>query len=203
MASLAPVRRHSDTSSARANRAAARPLGVPCPALTIGGRYSNLTGMSFLISVLGPKQVELLHEELPAVDTIGLFGNPGNANFQVDMPDIRAAAEVFKLRLEVVNASTGGDLEAAFAIMVQHRVGAVIRSDPFLISRRKQLIELAARHTMPAIYPFRWFTDDGGLISYGSSLLDLYRQTGIYVGKILNGAKPSELPLQQSTRWSW
>jgi putative tryptophan/tyrosine transport system substrate-binding protein len=162
---------------------------------------SNLTGMSMLISVLGPKHVELLHALLPAINTIAVLGNPGNPNFQADVPDIRAGADVLKQRLEVLTASTDGDLETAFATMAQHRVGAlIVIPDPFFISRRAQLIELAARHTLPAMYPFREFTDDGGLMSYGSSLLDLERQTGIYVGKILNGAKPADLPVQQSTK---
>jgi putative tryptophan/tyrosine transport system substrate-binding protein len=100
-----------------------------------------------------------------------------------------------------LTASTDSDLEAAFAIMVQHRVGAlIVLPDPFFISRRDKLVELAARHTMPAIYPFRVFPDRGGLISYGSNVLDLNQQAGIYVGKILRGVKPADLPIQQSTR---
>jgi ABC-type uncharacterized transport system substrate-binding protein len=162
---------------------------------------SNLTGVSNLISVLGPKRVELLHELLPTLNTIALLGNPSNPNFQADVPDIRIAADVLKQRLEVLAASTEGDLGAAFATMVQHQVRAlIVVPDPFFISQRAQLIELAARHTLPAIYPLRAFTDDGGLMSYGSSVLDLTRQIGIYVGKILNGAKPSDLPVHQSTK---
>ena len=161
----------------------------------------NLTGMSVSFSVLGPKRVELLHELLPEVSAIALLGNPGNANVRTDMPDIQAAADALKQRLEVLAASAESDLEAAFAIMVQHRVGAlIVMPDPFFISRRDKLVELAARHTMPAIYPFRGFPDLGGLMSYGSSVLDLNQQAGIYVGKILRGAKPADLPIQQSTR---
>jgi putative ABC transport system substrate-binding protein len=161
----------------------------------------NLTGMSVAFSVLGPKRVELLHELLPEVNTIALLGNLGNANVRTDMPDIQAAADALKQRLEVLTASTESDLEAAFSIMVQHRVGAlIVMPDPFFISRRDKLVELAARHTMPAIYPFRGFPDLGGLMSYGSSVLDLNQQAGIYVGKILRGAKPADLPIQQSTR---
>ena len=168
---------------------------------SFGRPTGNLTGMSFLFSVLGPKHVELLHELLPAVNTIALLGNPDNANFQADVPDIRAAADSVKQRLEVLAASTDGDLEAAFATMVQRRVGAlIVRPDPLFISRREQLIELAARHALPAIYPLRAFTDDGGLMSYGGSLGDLERHVGVYVGKILNGAKPADLPVQQSTK---
>jgi putative tryptophan/tyrosine transport system substrate-binding protein len=161
----------------------------------------NLTGMSVSFSVPGPKRVELLHELLPEVSTIALLGNPGNANVRTDVPDIQAAAGALKQRLEVLTASTESDLEAAFAIMVQHRVGAlVVMPDPFFISRRDEVVELAARYRMPAIYPFRVFPDRGGLISYGSNVLDLNQQAGIYVGKILRGAKPADLPIQQSTR---
>jgi putative ABC transport system substrate-binding protein len=145
--------------------------------------------------------LELLQELLPAINTIALLGNPVNANFQPDVPDIRGAAETLRQRLEVLTASTESDLAAAFATMSQHRVGAlVVMADPFLISRREQLVELAARHRMPTIYPSRVFVDLGGLMSYGSSVLDLSRQQGIYVGKILKGAKTSDLPIQQSTK---
>jgi len=161
----------------------------------------NLTGVSALISVLGPKRVELLHELLPAANTIALLANPGNVNIKTDEPEIRAAADGLKQHLEVLTASTESDLEAAFATMVQHRVGSlIVMPDPFFISRGKQLVALAARHAMPAIYPTRIFTDLGGLMSYGGNLVDLYQQAGIYVGKILKGAKPADFPIQQSTK---
>jgi len=101
----------------------------------------------------------------------------------------------------VLTASTESDLEAAFASMVQHRVGSlIVMPDPFFISRREQLVALAARHVMPAIYPSRLFADVGGLIGYGSNIPERWQQAGIYVGKILNGAKPADLPIQQSTK---
>ena len=161
----------------------------------------NLTGISFFFSVLGPKHVELLHELLPAANTIALLANSGNVNIKTDEPEIRAAADRLKQHLEVLTASTESDLEAAFATMVQHRDGSlIVMPDPFLIARREQLVALAARHMMPAIYPNRWFADLGGLMSYGGSILDLNQQAGIYVGKILKGAKPADLPIQQSTK---
>ena len=160
----------------------------------------NLTGVSISLSILGPKRVELLHELLPAVKTIAILGNPRNPNFQVDTPDIRAANDTLMQRLEVLAASTESDLEAAFAMMVQHRLGAlIVVPDPFFIGRREQLVQLAARHAIPTIYPSRVFVDVGGLISYGSSINDLARLSGIYVGRILKGAKPGDLPIQQST----
>jgi putative ABC transport system substrate-binding protein len=161
----------------------------------------NLTGVSVVISLLGPKCVELLHELLPAANTIALLANSGNVNSKVDEPEIRAAADRLKQHLEVLTASTERDLEAAFATTVQHRVGSlIVMPDPFFISRSKQHVTLAARHAMPAIYPLRIFADLGGLMSYGGSLVDLYQQAGIYVGKILSGAKPADFPIQQSTK---
>ena len=161
----------------------------------------NLTGVSNFLSLLGPKRMELLHELLPAPNTIALLANPGNENIKTDEPEIRAAADRLKQHLEVLTASTESDLEAAFATMVQHRVGSlIVMPDPFLFSRREQLIALAARHAMPAIYPIRSFADLGGLMSYGSNPLYLIQQAGIYVGKILKGAKPADLPIQQSTK---
>ena len=160
----------------------------------------NLTGITVVMSLLGPKRVELLHEVLP-VNTIALLANSGNVNIKTDEPEIRAAADRLKQHLEVLTASTERDLEAAFATMVQHRVGSlIVMPDPFFISRGKQLVALAARHAMPAIYPTRIFADLGGLMSYGGSIVDLYQQAGIYVGKILKGAKPADFPIQQSTK---
>jgi putative ABC transport system substrate-binding protein len=145
--------------------------------------------------------VELLHELLPAANTIALLANPGNVNVKIDEPEIRAAVDRLKKHLEVMTASTESDLEAAFATMVQHRVGSlIVMPDPFFISRREQLVALAARHAMPAIYPLKTFGDLGGLMSYGGNIVELNQQAGIYVGKILRGAKPADLPVQQSTK---
>jgi putative tryptophan/tyrosine transport system substrate-binding protein len=163
--------------------------------------HGNLTGMSLFYSVLGPKRVELLHEILPTADTIALLANSGNVNIKSDEPEIRAAADRLKHHLELVTASTESDLEVAFASMVQHRVGSlIVMPDPFFISRHEQLVALAARHGMPAIYPTRTFVDVGGLMSYGSTIIDLMRQAGIYIGRILKGAKTTDLPIQQSTK---
>ena len=161
----------------------------------------NLTGMSGFLSILGPKRVELLHELLPTANTIALLANPGNVNIKTDEPEILAAADHLKQHLEVLTASTESDLEAAFATMIQHRVGSLlVMPDPFFISRSEQLVALAARHAIPAIYPIRTFADLGGLMSYGGRFFDLYQQAAIYIGKILKGAKPADLPIQQSTK---
>jgi putative tryptophan/tyrosine transport system substrate-binding protein len=118
------------------------------------------------------------------------------------VPDTRTAVAALKQPLEVMTASTEGELEAAFVTMVQLRVGGlVVMPDPLFISRRERVVELAARHTMPAIYPLRVFADIGGLMSYGDNVLDLYRQAGVYVGKILMGAKPVDLPIEQNTKY--
>jgi len=161
----------------------------------------NLTGVSNFLSLVGPKWVELLHELFPAANTIALLANPDNVNIKTDEPEIRAAADRLKHHLELLTASTESCLEVAFATMVQHRVGGlIVMPDPFLFSRREQLIVLAARHAIPTIYPIRSFADLGGLMSYGANPFDLVRQAGIYVAKILNGAKPTDLPIQQSTK---
>jgi putative ABC transport system substrate-binding protein len=161
----------------------------------------NLTGISIFLSVLGPKRVELLHELLPAESTIALLANPNNVNSKTDEPDIRAAADRLKQRLEVLTASTESDLEAAFETIVKQRLGGVIvMPDPFFFYRREQIVSLAVRHPIPAIYPFREFAQLGGLMSYGSYPGELFQQAGTYVGKILKGAKPADLPIQQSTK---
>jgi ABC-type uncharacterized transport system substrate-binding protein len=161
----------------------------------------NVTGISVFLSVLGPKRVELLHELLPTANSIALLANPGNVNIKTDEPEIRSAADRLKQHLEVLTASTESELEAAFAAMVERHVGSlIVMPDPFFVYRREQLVALAARHAIPAIYPFREFADFGGLMSYGSHPRDLFQQAGIYVGKILKGAKPTDLPVQQSTQ---
>ena len=161
----------------------------------------NLTGVTGYFTVAEPKRVELLHELLPALNTIALLGNPANANFQPDVLDARIAATALRQLLIVSTASTESELEAAFVTMVQHRVGGlVVMPDVFFISRRERVVELAAHHRMPTIYPLRAFADIGGLMSYGSSVEDLNHQMGVYVGKILKGAKPADLPIQQSTK---
>jgi putative ABC transport system substrate-binding protein len=163
----------------------------------------NLTGVFVLVSMLGPKRLELLRELLPSISTIALLVNPSNPNV-VDVPETEAAANAIGRRLEVLKASTERDLEAAFTTIVARQVGAlVVMPDPFFFQRRvrAQLIALAARYTLPTIYPARDFTEIGGLMSYGTNLsLDLPQQVGTYAGKILRGAKPADLPVQQSIR---
>jgi putative ABC transport system substrate-binding protein len=162
----------------------------------------NLTGIYKLLTGLAPKHLELLHDLLPAARTIALFVNPSNPNAHAYVPEAQAAADALGLHLEVLTASAEGDLEAAFRIMVQQRADALIMIvDPFFIAWRKQFTALAARCATPAIYPARWFVDVGGLMSYGASSFELTQLIGTYVGKILQGAKPADLPIQESTKF--
>ena len=160
----------------------------------------NLTGVSILYGRLGQKRVELMRELLPTASTIGLLVNPGNQNANAYQAEIEVALKGFGQRLEVLKASSEDDFEAAFTTMVQRGADVlVMMPDAFFYARRERLVALAASRAMPAIYPVRWFPEVGGLMSYGPSTRDLLRQVGIYVGKILKGAKPADLPVQQST----
>jgi putative tryptophan/tyrosine transport system substrate-binding protein len=161
----------------------------------------NLTGVYNGIANMGPKHLELLHEVLPAASMIVSLLNPGNPNAHPYALQTQAAADALGLRLQVLTAHTEADLEAAFGIMVQQRADALLVSaDPFFIARREQIVALAAGHAIPAVYPFRWFTECGGLMSYGTAVT-MYQQMGIYAGRILMGAKPVDLPIEQNTKY--
>jgi putative ABC transport system substrate-binding protein len=161
----------------------------------------NVTGVSFLANSLLPKQFEVLHETIPKAASIGFLVNPINPNAEADTRDVQAAADTLGRKLFVVQARSDSDFETAFATLVQKGVGALcVDIDPFFITRPRQLVALAARHGLPAIYPLREFATTGGLMSYGSSFADAYRQAGIYAGKILNGANPADLPVQQAVK---
>src|SRR5215469_12722472 len=161
----------------------------------------NLTGVSVLFSGVGPKRLEILHELFSPAITVALLVNPGNPNAHTDAPEIQAAADTLGLHIEVVEANTDGDLEVAFTTMIQRRAGALVMlADPFLFARREQIVALATRYAIPAIYPVRWLPEVGGLMSYGASPVDLARLIGTQTGKILKGAKPADIPIQQSTK---
>ena len=160
----------------------------------------NLTGVSILIAELMPKRLELLSELVPQARVIALLVNPNNPSAERMIRDVQEAARAKGVQLHILKAGTESEIDAAFATLVQLQAGAlVVGADPFFNSRRDQLVALASRHAVPAIYEWREFAAAGGLISYGPSLTAVYRQVGIYAGKILKGAKPADLPVQQPT----
>ena len=162
----------------------------------------NLTGVTTLLGSLGPKQLELLRELLPNSNKVALLLNPSNPNAQIDTPEIQAAADALGERLQVLTASTESELETSFTTSVGQGVHAlVVKPDPLFMSLRERLVALAAHHAIPAIYSHRVFVDVGGLISYGATLLDKYRQVGMYTGRILKGERPADLPVHQSIKF--
>jgi putative tryptophan/tyrosine transport system substrate-binding protein len=162
----------------------------------------NITGMHVLLLGLGAKRLGLLHEFIPAANPIGVLVNPNFADAQTQLKDIEVAAQSLGLKLLPFNAHTEREIESAFANLAEQKIGAIfVVSDPFFTSRRAQIAGLAERHAIPATYELREYAAAGGLMSYGPSLIDAYRQGGIYTGKILHGAKPADLPVQQPTKF--
>ena len=162
----------------------------------------NLTGVSLLLNPLGAKRLQLLQVLIPDVATVGVLVNPNNARAEVDKKDIIAAARSLGLQIQIVEAGTEADFESAFATLVQLRVGALfVNSDTLFATRVDQLVALAARYALPAIYQSREFAAAGGLMSYGASSSDGRRQAGVYVGRILKGEKPADLPVLQPTKF--
>jgi putative ABC transport system substrate-binding protein len=161
----------------------------------------NITGVAFLVATLVAKQFEVLHEAVPKTALIGYLINPTVANNETGTKDVLAAAQSVDQKLLVVKARTESELEAAFVTLVQQRVGAlVVGGDPFFLTRRAQIVELAARHKVPAIYPLKEYAMAGGLMSYGTSITEAHRIAGLYAAQILKGEKPADLPVQQSTK---
>jgi putative tryptophan/tyrosine transport system substrate-binding protein len=162
----------------------------------------NVTGVTIFGAAAVTKRLQLLHDLMPQVVAIAYLMNPNNPNGEVEMRAAQAAAQSLGLQMHVLSASNEGELEVAFATMAQHRAGALlVASDLFFLGRRDQLVSLAARHQIPAIYYLREFAEAGGLMSYGNRLSDMYHQVGIYVGRILKGEKPGDLPVQQATKF--
>jgi putative ABC transport system substrate-binding protein len=162
----------------------------------------NVTGVSFLSNVLVAKQLELLREFLPTASELGLLVNPRNPNAESDTKQANAAAKSVGRKIHVVYASTEQDLDTAFAALTKQHVAAlVVVPDALFVGQREPLAALAARHAMPTIYSNRLYPDAGGLMSYGASQFDAYRQAGVYVGRILGGANPADLPVVQPTKF--
>ena len=162
---------------------------------------ANLTGIANLTDELAPKQLQLLRELIPNAARFGALADPAAAPTRSVVAGLQAAARTLGLPLVVVNARTDSDLETAFATLSQQRVGAVlVGNSSFYDQRMKQLVALAARHALPAMFPYREHALAGGLMSYGSSLGYRFHQAGIYTGRILKGEKPADLPVEQATK---
>jgi len=159
----------------------------------------NLTGVTTLNVELGPKRLELMHELVPTTTVLGLLVNPTYVvQSEILSRDVQAAARSVGLEIHILHASTENDLVAVFASLSQLRVKAlVIGADAFFNSRSEQLAALALRYAVPAIYQYRPFAAAGGLMSYGGNIAESYRQVGVYVGRILKGENPADLPVQQ------
>jgi putative ABC transport system substrate-binding protein len=161
----------------------------------------NLTGFNALTGELGTKGLALLHELVPGAATVGFLENPNNPISEQTTRDVLATAPVIGLKVEILNAGTDREIDAAFANLVQAQTGALlVGNDLFFNSRIEQIVALAARHTIPTMYAYREFVVAGGLIGYGISLVENYQQVGLYTARILKGEKPVELPVIQATK---
>jgi len=175
-------------------------LGLVASLARPGG---NLTGINFFASELAAKRLELLRELVPGATRITVLVNPANTmTTEAALRDAVPAARAIGLQTQVLNASTSREIDAAFASIVRERLNALfVAVDPFLISRRAQLVNLASRHAIPATFPSREFTEIGGLMSYGANIPEAYHQVGVHAARILKGAKPADLPVVQSSKF--
>jgi ABC-type uncharacterized transport system substrate-binding protein len=163
----------------------------------------NLTGINFLTGELAAKRLELVRELVPGATRVAVLVNPANAtNTETTVRDVEPAARAMGLQIQILNASTSREIDAAFATLVRERPDALfVGNDAFFNARRIQLVLLAGRHGLPAIYWDREFAEAGGLMTYGSNIVDVYRQVGVYAGRILKGAKPADLPVVQASKF--
>jgi len=162
----------------------------------------NVTGVTFFGGAVVAKQLELLHELLPRATAISVLVNPILPGATFQLRDVQEAARTLGHTMHVLKASTGSEINAAFATIAQQRTDALlVAGDPFFLSRLSQFVTLAARHAVPTIYAQREYVAGGGLISYGTSVTDAYRLVGVYVGRILGGAKPTDLPVVRATKF--
>ena len=161
----------------------------------------NVTGVTILSGALTAKRLELLRELVPGSGVVACLVNPDSPEIETQLTDIRATSRTMGQEILVLNASNDRDIDAAFATLVRQRAGGLlVANDGFYVGRREQLVALAARHAIPAMYFLREFAAAGGLMSYGNSLADAYRQVGTYAGRILKGAKPADLPVEQAVK---
>jgi putative ABC transport system substrate-binding protein len=169
---------------------------------SLGHPEGNVTGVTFFAGSLGAKRLEILHEVLPQAAMVVMLANPSNPIADAEVKEVQTAAKTLGMQLQVLPGSTERDIDAVFAGFGQHSPDALfVQTDPFFQSQRAQIVTLAERHGIPAIYPNREFVAAGGLISYGASQTDAYHQAGVYTGRILKGTKPGELPVMQPTRF--
>jgi len=162
----------------------------------------NATGFWLYTSLLGTKRFEMMRQLFPASTLIAILVNPNNPNAQIDMPDLQDAARTVGQSISFVTARTETEIEATFAALGDKRVSALlVNTDPYFLERRDQFVALATRYSVPTIYPWREAVTAGGLMSYGASLADGYRQVGIYASRILKGEKPADLPVVQPTKF--
>ena len=162
----------------------------------------NITGIAMMIVEIETKRLELLHELAPASTSLAILLNPSNAQAQTQERDAQRAARVIGRQVLVLKAGTEHEIEMAFAALVRERAGALlVGGDTFFASQVTLFVVLTARHAIPTIYPWRSHVDAGGLMSYGTSPLDAYRQTGVYTGRVLKGEKPGDLPIAQPTKF--
>ncbi|MBI3515892.1 MAG: ABC transporter substrate-binding protein, partial [Proteobacteria bacterium] len=160
----------------------------------------NVTGVTFLAVALAGKRLELLRELVPDAAVIAMLANPDNSNTESEVREVEAAMRASGRQLVVLSAGSESDFESAFSELRRHQAGAlVLGADPLFIGHRNRLVALATRHGIPAVYDRREFADAGGLMSYGTRITAVLRQAGFYAGRILNGAKPADLPVQQPT----
>jgi putative ABC transport system substrate-binding protein len=164
----------------------------------------NITGVVFIAGELGAKRLELLRQLVPKATTMGVLVNPNTPETEAERRDLLAASLKIGQQLSILEVGSDSEIENAFAALVQRGAGAaLIGTGPFLTSHRQQLVALAARSRLPTMYSLREFVADGGLISYGASITEAYRQAGLYVGQILKGEKPADLPVMQSTKFEF
>jgi putative ABC transport system substrate-binding protein len=183
--------------------AGADPVGLGLVA-SLNRPGANITGVYHFATGLEAKRLGLLHEMVPKATTIAVLVNPNFSDAEDQLRDVQEAAARLSVQLVVVRANAESDFDAAFSTVVQQRSGALlVCASPFFNTRREQLVVLAARHALPTIYEWRDFAAAGGLMSYGTSLADAYRQAGVYAGQILKGAQPADLPIVQSTKFEF
>jgi ABC-type uncharacterized transport system substrate-binding protein len=169
---------------------------------SLGRPGGNVTGVHVLFTELESKKLGLLRDVVPQADVVAALVNQTRPVASSQTAELQAAAQKFGQRVQIIHAATEQDIEPAFASMVQLKAGALlVGADPFFNSRRDQIVSLAARHAIPAIYEQRSFVAAGGLMSYGTNLADAYRQAGIYTGRILKGEKPADMPVIQATKF--